>query len=281
MAEVQKHTTSRAALIGLIGTLLTVCGGLGGAIISAAVTIWQVERQARQVALALPGSDRALDFDMGEVFIRYDEAVRLDPAQYYVTPELGFVLAQPRAGWSPVEEMTYRDLFVERGAWSGSAWDDQQVCRIRYQEPLAVQYIEGSEVNGVALNPEVIRQAYGTDTLRISTEIAVLAVNKQAATAYQSLAAVALDWGAIYRGGANRIVADKAGSYVLMQTSWQARHVRVDGQDSDFTVERWALFAEGPQHYYVVEVVYVPRAGQSVQVWEDLQAYITSFRVIR
>lgn len=66
-----------------------------------------------------------------------------------------------------------------------------------------------------------------------------------------------------------------------MQTSWQVRDVQVDGQDGALSIERWALFAEGPQNYYVVEVVYLPQAGQPVQVWEDLQAYIGSFSVIR
>lgn len=279
--EKEKPGALRVALIGLIGTLLTVCGGLMGALISASVTVWQVERQARQVALAPPGSTRALDFNMGETTIRYEDAMRLDPSQYYVAPELGFVLAQPREGWGPVEEMTYRDLFVERGAWTGSSWDDQPVHRIRYQEPVSVQYMAGSELNGIAVDPEALRKLYGTDTFRLSTEVTVLTVNKQAAAGYRSLAAVALDWGAIHRSGANRIVADKEGTYVLMQTSWQARSVRVDGRDGPFVLERWALFAEGPRHYYVVEAAYIPRSDQSVQVWEDLQAYMASFRVIR
>lgn len=106
---------------------------------------------------------------MGEIAIPYEEAMRLNPAQNYVAPELGFVLAQPRQGWNQVEEMTYRDLFVERGTWSGSAWDEQPVRRIRYQEPVQVQYLENSEVNGVMVDPEVVRQVYGTDTFRFST----------------------------------------------------------------------------------------------------------------
>lgn len=276
----RRPESMRPAILGLVGALLTACGGLAGAVVSAAVTVWQVERQAQQVAIAPPGGSRTLDFDMGEIAIPYEEAMRLNPAQNYVAPELGFVLAQPRQGWNQVEEMTYRDLFVERGTWSGSAWDEQPVRRIRYQEPVQVQYLENSEVNGVMVDPEVVRQVYGTDTFRFSTEIAIVAVNKQTAAGYRSLAAAAVEWGAIYRGGINRVVADKDGNYVLMQTSWEARNVRIDGQDGDFTVERWALFAEGPQHYYVVEVVYAPRTGQPVQVWEDLQAYIQSFRVI-
>lgn len=59
------------------------------------------------------------------------------------------------------------------------------------------------------------------------------------------------------------------------------RDVRVDGRDGDLSMEGWALCAEGPQNYFVVEVVYFPQTGQPIRVWEDLQAYVDSFRVIR
>jgi hypothetical protein len=57
--------------------------------------------------------------------------------------------------------------------------------------------------------------------------------------------------------------------------------VRLDGQETDLAMERWALFAEGPRYYYLVEIDYVPEGSQSTQVREDLQAYLDSFRVIR
>ncbi len=280
MMQKQKSSSVRAAVIGLIGTLLTVCGGLTGAGVSAAVTVYRVEREVQQVALAPPGSDQALTVDTQQIAVRYEEAMGLDPDGYHVVPELGFVLARPREGWSGVEEMTYRDLFVERGSWTGSTWDEQPLRRIRYGEPAQVRYCEGSQVNGVPVDVETMRLSYGTDAFQFSNEITVLALDKEVAAGY-TLAGVALDWGSVYRSGANRIVANEGSDYILMQTSWQVRDVQVDGQDGDLSIERWALFAEGPQNYYVVEVVYLPQAGQPVQVWEDLQAYIGSFRVIR
>ncbi len=279
MASKQKSQAMRAAVIGLIGTLLAACGGLGGAVISAVVTVYQVERQVQQVEIAPPGSDQPLRVDTRRIAISYEEAMGLDPDDYYVVPEHGFVLAQPREEWTGVEEMTYRDLFVERGSYmTGSTWDEQPVCRIRYGELVQVQYRDGSQVNGVPVDVEAMRLLCGTDTFQFSNEISVVAVDKEVAG--YTLAEVALEWGAIYRGGANRIVANEGGDYILMQTSWQVEDVRVDGQDGDLSIERWALFAEGPQNYYVVEVVYLPQTGQPKQVWDDLQAYMNSFRVI-
>ncbi len=40
MMQKRKSSSVRAAVIGLIGTLLTVCGGLTGAGVSAAVTVY-------------------------------------------------------------------------------------------------------------------------------------------------------------------------------------------------------------------------------------------------
>lgn len=79
----------------------------------------------------------------------------------------------------------------------------------------------------------------------------------------------------------NHIVAGRESPYILIQATLRLENVRVDGQDTTVIVERWALFAEEPQHYYAVEVNHLPQSGQPAEVWVDLQAYVDSFRVIR
>ena len=290
MAEDKKRTHAvRAAVIGLIGTILTVCGGLTGAVITAGVTVYQVERQRKHLALAAPSVDQALTVDLGQIAIEPYETAQLDPGEYDVDSDRGFVLAQPDAGWSQTE-MTYLDLFLVEGealsplillsAGVGSAWDEQCVHRIRHDEPAQVQYTEQSTENGVPMDVDTLRDLTGTDMFSHYSQIIVLAVEKQVA-ADLTLAEIALAWGALHRGGVNRIVASKDSQYVLMQATWQFEDVRVGEQELDLPIERWALFAEGPQHYYLVELNYVPAPGQTMQVWEDLQAYMDSFRVIQ
>jgi hypothetical protein len=144
---------------------------------------------------------------------------------------------------------------------------------------LAIQYQEGTHINGWPINMEQLQDLYDTDTFHFSNEITVVTVDKEIAS--DTLAGVALEWGAIYRTGANRIVANDESDYIMMQTSWEMTDVQAGGRQTDLAIERWGLFAEGTQSYYVVEVVYIPQMGQPVHVWEDLQAYIDSFRVIR
>lgn len=286
--EDKKSNAMRKAVIGLIGTMLTVCSGLTGAGISAAVTIYQIERGRQQVALAALSRDQTLTVDTRQIAISEEEATQLDPGNY-VVPDLGFALAQPRAGWSQMEEMTYHDLFLEEEAlsplilfysWVGSAWDDQPVRRIRYGEPVQVQYQEKTTENGAVVDLEMLRSLTGSDTLPHYSQITILAVDKEVAADY-TLAGIALTWGAIHRGGVNRIVASEGSQYILMQATWQMQNVRIDGRETDLSIERWALFAEGAQRYYAVEINYVPGADQPVRVWEDVQAYMDSFRVIR
>lgn len=280
LAKMQTTATMRAAVLGIVGAVLTVCGGLAGAAISVALTIYQVERGRDTVAISAPGGDQPLTVDVREIGISYQEAMGLDAGAYFVAPELGFVLAQPRQGWGSVEETTYGDLFLERGAYSGSTWDQQPIRRIRYGEAIEVQCGDGSLVNGVALDCEMLRQAYDTDAFRYANEIAILSLDKEAAAGY-TLAGVALEWGITQRGGLNRIIASEGADSVVMQASWHLEDVIVDGRQGDLGMERWALVADGPLRYYVIEVTYFALPGQSVQVWEDLQAYMRSFRVIQ
>jgi hypothetical protein len=99
--------TLRKALIGLIGTLLTACGGLTGALVSAGFTVYQVEREAQQVALAAPGGDQALTVDTRQIAIKPGEAKGLAADEYAVDMDLGLVMAQPDTGWSQIETITF------------------------------------------------------------------------------------------------------------------------------------------------------------------------------
>ncbi len=68
--------TRRKAIIGLVGTILTVCGTLTGALIGGLTTIYKVERQAQQIAIAAPQSDLPLSVDTYQINISPSDAVK-------------------------------------------------------------------------------------------------------------------------------------------------------------------------------------------------------------
>jgi hypothetical protein len=288
--EGKPSTTLTKAILGLIGTLLTVCGGLTGALLTAGLTIYQVEREAQQVALAAPDGDKTVSVDTRQIAIDRSEATRLSPDKYVVDTDLGFVMAQPLAEWEPLEETTFRDILFDKGTISpmvtlvnlaDTAWDDQPVRRIRYAEPVEIQYDERSTENGIPINLELLQALASGDTLIHHSQIALLIVDKQVSEEI-TLASIATTWGPdpLLGGGVNSIVANRESQYVMMQVTSELENVRIDGRRTDVTIERWALFAEGPQHHYMLELIYVPVRGQSMQVWEDLQAYFGAFRVV-
>jgi hypothetical protein len=281
----------KKALLGLIGTLLTVCGGLTGALISAGITVYQVERGAQQVALAAPGGDQALTVDMRQIAIDRDDASRLASDEYLVNTDLGLVIPQPRAGWNEIEETTFHDLIFDKAAatplvyffgLADTAWNGQPVYRIRYSQPVEIQYQEGSTENDVPVDVKTLRNLIGSDILAHYSQVTILTLDKQVTTDIP-LASIALAWGPdpTYGGGVNRIVAYRESQYILIQATSTLKNVLIDGHETDLSTERWALFAAGPQYYYVVELNYVPAPGQPLQIWEDLQAYLDAFRIIQ
>jgi hypothetical protein len=50
----QQKSSRQAAIIGLVGTILTVCGGLSGALIGSIVTIYKIDREPSRWPLQLP-----------------------------------------------------------------------------------------------------------------------------------------------------------------------------------------------------------------------------------
>jgi hypothetical protein len=282
----KQRSTSQVAIIGLIGTILTVCGSLSGALIGGLTTIYKIERQAQQIAIAAPQSDRPLSVDTYKISISSSDAEKLDPSKYLVFQDLGFVNARPGTGWKDGGQMLYQDLFLEKSTnlsplilfytWIKDTWDDQPVRQFRYKEPVMVQFIEGSTENGVLEEPAMLEN----DTIAFYSQITTLVLSKAVVGQDITLAGLALAWGGLHQGGVNELIANPDSQYVFEQVSWELKGVLVGGQKTDLTLQRWALFAESSDRYYIVEVQYVPATGQSVQVWDDLQAYLDAFRVI-
>ena len=281
----QKHST-RMAIIGLVGTILTVCGGLAGALIGGLTTIYKVEQDVQHLAIAAPQSAQSLAVDTRQIAISSSKVVSLEPSKNLVFQDLGFVMAQPLPGWNQGKQMTFSDLFLEHGAdlsplvlFYGrvkDAWNDQPLREIRYSEPVMVQFVEGSTENGIAVDPTKLENA----TIAFYSRFIVLALNKAITQKDFSLYDLALAWGNMHQGGVNHLVANPDSQYIFEQVSWGLKGVRVENRKVDLTLQRWALFAEGPDRYYVIEVQYVPAANQSTQVWDDMQIYMDAFRVI-
>lgn len=286
--EIKKQKSTRTvAIIGLIGTILTVCGGISGALIGGIATLYKVEREAQQIGIAAPQSDQPLTVDTHQINISSSQTASLDTSQYLVLQDLGFITSQPKPGWNDGRQMMYQDLFLEQGinlsplilfsTWIKDTWDNQPVHQIRYLEPVMVQFLEGSLENGIQVDSAMLE----TDTIAFYSQITTLALSKAIVGTDFNLPGLALAWGGLHQGGVNELIANPDSEYVYEQVSWELKGVRVDGQKTDLTLQRWALFAENAERYYIVEVQYVPGANQSKQVWDDLQAYMDAFRVIK
>ena len=284
--EPQKPST-RIALIGLIGTILTACGGLAGALIGGAATIYKAEQDTQKLAIAAPLGDQPLTVDTRQIAISSSQIAKLDPVKNLIYPDLGFVTAQPPDDWNQSGQVSYADLFQEHDTDLSplifffrqiqDTWDDQPVRQFRYAEPLMVQFVEGSTENGLSVDPTQLE----TDTIAFYSQVTILALDKALAQPTFTLYELALNWGSVHEGGVNSIIANPDSQYVFEQVSWEMNGVRINNQLDDLTLQRWALFAEGADRYYIVELQYVPITGQSTQVWDDLQAYLNAFRIIK
>ena len=139
-----------------------------------------------------------------------------------------------------------------------------------------VKFLVGSTENGAPVDPTRLHK----DTIAFYSQVTTLALFKSVVKQDFTLYGLALTWGSLHLGGVNMLVANPDSQYVFEQVSWALKGVSVAGLKTDLTLQRWALFAESPDRYYIVEVQYVPAAGQSMQVWDDLQAYLAAFCVI-
>lgn len=283
----QQKSSNRMAIIGLVGTILTVCGGISGALIGGVTTIYKIQREAQQIAIAAPASEQPLTIDTKKITVTSAEASSLDNLKYIVSQDLGFVMAQPGTSWKERGQITYLDLFLEDATnlsplilfstWVKDAWNDQPVRQIRYADPVMVQFIPGSTENGIQVDPTKLHN----DTIAFYSQFTVLALSKGVAEPDFTLYGLALAWGGLHQGGVNELIANPDSQYVFEQVSWALKGVKVNGQQTDLTLQRWALFAESSERFFIVELQYVPATGQSMQVWDDLQAYMNDFQVIR
>jgi hypothetical protein len=287
MGEENKSTGLRTALIGLIGTILTACGGISGALLTSAVTVYQVQRQNQQVSLPASEGGETLSIDTGNIFITRQKAAALDPINYYRNLEQAFIVHRPLPGWDNMEEMTVQEQLAEQNV-TCVAVCDQPVYRIRYGEPIEIESDRNTTVNGHLIPGDIlnaIEKLYGSPPWKLpyyselilnifdKSEVQKLGINTLPdmillSTRYSS-------------GRINKVVARAGTHFAIVQLSSAYEGIRVDGNPAKMTIDNWFLLAEADKEYYTIEIRYTPQSGQPLQVWDDLQLYIDQFRVIK
>ncbi|HEY5270296.1 MAG TPA: hypothetical protein VII97_08160 [Anaerolineales bacterium] len=287
MAEEHKSPVFQTALIGLIGTILTTCGGISGALVTSAVTVYQVQRQNQQVALPASGGGETLSVDTGTIFITRQEAAALDPATYYVNLDQAFVLHRPLPGWDDLEEMTVQEQLAEQNV-TCLVVCDQPVFRIRYGDPIEIESDRATTVNG-HLIPENILNAsemlYGPPPWKLpyysQMILNVFEKSEVQKLGIHTLPDMILLMARYSDGRVNRVISRVDSHFAIVQLSSTYEGIRVAGEPATMTIDTWLLFAEADTAFYTVEIRYTPQSGQPLQVWDDLQLYIDQFRVIQ
>ncbi|MCX6038054.1 MAG: hypothetical protein NTW99_09230 [Chloroflexi bacterium] len=313
MAEEHKSIGLTTALIGLVGTILAACGGISGALVTSAVTVFQVQRQNQQVALPASGGGETLSVDTGSIFITRQKAAALDPATYYVNLDQAFVLHRPLPGWDDMEEMTVQDQLAEDNV-TCLVVCDQPVFRIRYGEPIEIESDRQTTVNGHLIPEELLKlnemlygpppwklpyysqmilnvfeksevQALGIHTLKLpyysQMILNVFEKSEVQALGIHTLPDMILLMTRYSAGRVNRVIAQVDSHFAIVQLSSTYEGIRVGGEPATMTIDNWLLFAEADTAFYTVEIRYTPQSGQPLQVWDDLQLYIDQFRVIQ
>jgi len=290
MAAKTPSKGTRAALIGLIATLLTVCGGVSGALISAAVTVYRVEREAQSVALAAPAREEPLRIDTGSIYISPQQAAALDLQTYSVHPNQGLVIRHPLPGWNELEELTFEEAAVEGGVQTlpEPPLSEQPVFRVRYGDPIEVQTDQQTLLNGESFSQDalhVLEELYGPPpwTEEYYSQVVVNVFERPVVEdlGADDLADLLLMVMNISASRVNDLIAEPESDFMMVQSSTTYERVKMAGHPATFTVESWLLLAETEAAYYALEITFTPQSGQSIQVWEDLQLYMDSFRVIR
>jgi hypothetical protein len=283
----RKSAGTQAALIGLLGTLLASCSGCFGAALSAVVAVYAVGREQQHVALAAPESRQVLSINTGDIFISRQEAAALDPETYFVDLDRGLAIRRPASDWNQLEEMTLGEQITELGGQCLSLCD-QPVYRIRYGQPIEIQSDRQVLVNGRPISEQrlnILEQLYGPPpwTVPYYSQVIVNVFERSATeqAGLHKLPDLVLLITAFSNMRVNRLIAEEGSDFVVLQTSGTYENVRLAGEPATFTLEDWILLAEAENAYYSVEIAYTPQSGQSLQVWDDLQAYMDSFRVIR
>lgn len=287
MAEQKRSPAIQTAMIGLIGSVLTVVGGLCGATVTSITTIYALERQNQHITLAAPAGGQSLSIDTSSIFISRQDAAALDPSTYYVDFEHGFVLHRPLSGWDVLEEMTVEEQLAEENA-SCQAVCDQPVFRIRYGDPIEIESDRQTTVNDQPIPGDLLdlsEQLYGPPPWKLPfySQMIVNVFEKDAVQALgiRNLPDMVLLMMRFSSGKVNRMISPEGSQFAILQGSTTYDGIRMDDNPATMAIDNWLLFAEAKSAFYVVEIKYTVQSGQPLLVWDDLQTYMEYFRVVQ
>jgi hypothetical protein len=164
---------------------------------------------------------------------------------------------------------------------------DQPVYRIRYGTPIEIQADSQTLVNGKPIPDEwltALEKLYGPPpwTYFYYSQVLVNVFDKSTEEIrLKGLPDLVLLTTHFSAARVNRLIAEENSDFIITQSSAAYDQIRMQGQMTSFTLESWVLFTEGEDAYYVVEISFTPQSGQPLQVWEDLQTYMDSFRAVQ
>jgi hypothetical protein len=228
-----------------------------------------------------------LKVDTGSIFITRQEAAGLDAEAYYVNLEKAFILPRPQSGWNAMQEMSLQEQLAEENV-TCKVLCDQPVYRIRYGEPIEIESDRATTVNGHLLPEEILtlaQQLHGPPPWKLpyysQMVMEVYDKTQLGQLGLHNLTDVILQVSRFSAGRINRVVAQENSHFAILQYSSTYDGIRLAGEAATITVDTWMLFAEAEDAFYTLEISYTPQSGQPVQVWDDLQLYISQFRVIQ
>lgn len=249
------------------------------------------------------------------------EVRNFDPTKFYVDSTSGFSFARPTGkSWSDPKPISGIDAVLKaKGAVLTRAMRERQrvslalhplgkmilhqkVLRITSGKPINIKTTDqttnqlfdsilakmkkDASSKGTVLSAKIVtnirKQILGFNSINFSNEFTVSVFDKANAAGVPvklSLPNFFMTMGAQVGLMTDRLVANK--DSILLGMSINLKQVTIDGRDTDVRIDRWMLFTETTQRFYLVEIAFSPETEDSIEVWKELRQMIDSFRVFK
>lgn len=215
--------------------------------------------------------------------------------EFRVDSDIGFVVRKPFSGEWAIKKATFRQTFEEKGYTedmierlleqiSNFIEDPNRnvhILTIRRGKVQTIRYTSETVIDGAHPDPKIIESfLLGGQELNYD-QVNFFAYSKHAIKTRTSLLDFFLGESRILGVlGPRRLYVNPENTVFLLDCSASFEAIEYNGELSNHVINNMALFQENQRYLFAVLLSYIQAANKPTKVWDELRAYLSSFRVL-
>jgi hypothetical protein len=234
---------------------------------------------------------------IGNKTISKNDLDSIDPDKHFINTELGIVINKSHSNWSEYQTTTgpeiqkifhgesKYELMREQNFKIVELFEKSKVIWIKHGEKISIKFKPGSVVSNESISEETYKKLrlWGLDSMTHYHNLTISVIEKASLENWKekNIWNLFLSYFSGFEGTIKNLTYEPKTGSILIESSKMLKNVIINDKNVDNChSENKVAFFESSDNLYLVDITYLNTGGYPIQIWNDLNDYLKSLRII-